>query len=214
MGVDAEIRVRVKVTPSDEQLKRWGYELCAAIGAQHFLIQPTEKDGGAIRHCDFGDMPSVIPGETLLRVAYFGRYYGVNYERGDILTICAIAEWCEANIPGCVVGYGGDGDSITIAPFQVQERDALRRHLYSSRGRDYYGAMSAVVQADGALPYPPVDCQICPEGAKPQPCGSGPNWALHVCNGCGRAFERVGDQWETFRSYEEHRRVELERRKQ
>lgn len=217
MGIDARMLLRVRGNPTDDELKLWGYSLCSTIGAEHFFIDP--KDGrGAIERADADsysglkgagkvyeqDGPDIEaePGETLLKVNLWSRYYGVGYERGDILTICGVAEWCEANIPGRAVWYGGDSSGVLAEPFPAPKRDALRAHFYSERGRDYFHGVSAGVWGRNGAEGPPVsDCRLCPAGAAPQKFGGGGpgDWRLFDCSGCGRCFEHRNCQWTTHR---------------
>ncbi len=132
-----------------------------------------------------GDDVLAANDEWMLSVSVWTRYYGIGYERGDLLTICAIAEWCEANIPDCTVFYGGDSSGVCAEPFDESERLKLRKHLYSQKGRDYfnYGIESNVQK------MPPA-CSLCPD-AKPRfnQHGFGGNYAAISCAGCGASFE-------------------------
>lgn len=129
-----------------------------------------------------GDDVNAEPGECLLELSLSGRYYGEGYERGDILAYCAIAEWLEINIPGCSVWYGGDSSGVCAQPFHAERRLALRRHLYSERGRDYfnYGGWGGYAKA-------PPACGLCPGGKyRGQQYGSGGNFSAFSCGGCGK----------------------------
>lgn len=132
-----------------------------------------------------GDDVTVGDGEWMLEVSLWSRYYGVGYERGDLLTICAVAEWCEANIPNAVVYYGGDSSGVCAEPFDAFARMKLRRHMYSQRGRDYFqrGIESRLKS------LPPV-CSLCPDdGPRFSQYGSGQEYAAVSCAGCGENFE-------------------------
>ena len=142
----------------------------------------------------FQDADPVIaePGEWLLEVSLWTRYYGIGYERGDLLTICAVAEWCEANLQPCEVWYGGDSSGVALKPFGDAERAKLRRHLYSQQGRDYYSSWGT---PPGQMP---PTCGLCVPGEeRRQQYGSGMNgqYAAVSCAGCGKNFEtRDGGQ--------------------
>lgn len=225
MGIDAEILLRVKgPRPTPNQVKTWSWQLAAAIGSRHFFLQ--KEDGhGAISYTGSryredgdpetgtlyvqdGDDIAAEPGETLLQVHVWTRYYGVGYERGDLLTLCAIAEWCEVNIPNCAVWYGGDSSGVCAKPWPDEERRALRRHLYSPNGRDYFGAWNGLGDK-GAPPNPrPKPCSLCIGAGSFNECGWGGRgaapWLKVHCEGCGESFE-TRDNGESWTKTEEKR---------
>lgn len=131
-----------------------------------------------------GDPILAEPGETLLNVNVRTQYYGENYERGDILTICAIAEWAEVNMAPCEVWYGGDSSGVLAEPFHNERRAELRRHLYGDHGRDYF-------HYSRGKPNPaPKPCGLCiPGDARFNQFGSGQNYCAVSCDGCGKSFE-------------------------
>lgn len=133
--------------------------------------------------------------ECLLRVSLWTRYYGIDYERGDILTICAVAEWLEVNLAGCEVWYGGDSSGICAEPFTDSKRRDLRRHLYGTKGRDYFAAIS-----DHEPFAKPPACGLCPGNRyRGRRYGFGRNntWASFSCAGCGSNVESsdAGQTW-------------------
>jgi hypothetical protein len=126
-------------------------------------------------------------GECLLELNVFGRYYGKGYERGDILTYCAMAEWLEANVPGCEVWYGGDSSGVCAEPFTKAKREDLKALLYSQSGRDYFNYRLSLMPGE-KVPNQPPACGMCPgavyHGTR---CGYGRNgdYARFHCAGCG-----------------------------
>lgn len=278
MGIDAEMVIKYRgEKPTEEQLTRWSWELCRAIGARHFFIEreglaaaeyriatdawhaafnahpayaewkrlsdesrgsflrtdeskwklakaerekiiadigeapkqsrraidfsgrssfaygfdedsdiPEEKRQPGMFYTQDGDTVYAAPGEYLLELSLWTRYYGEGYERGDILTICAIAEWIEANMQPCEVWYGGDSSGVCIEPFGDPRRRDLRRHLYSQKGRDYFSSWGTAPRK-----MPPT-CGLCVPGEeRRQQYGSGMNgeYAAVSCAGCGKNFE-------------------------
>lgn len=172
--------------------------------ARRLAIEPTNThyrdEGDKIPGTEYyqdGDTIEGEPWECLLRVHLWGRYYGIGYERGDILTYCAIAEWIEVNIPGCTIYYGGDSSGVCAEPFDARARLALRRHLYSQQGRDYFNYGNAFPN-DFTIKPPP--CGLCPGdqflGTR---FGWGQDYAAYSCGGCGKTFETrdKGKTWET-----------------
>lgn len=143
---------------------------------------PAPGDG-KIYHQDGPDIRAA-EGEWLLTVNLWSRWYGIGYERGDLLTICAIAEWVEANIPNCEVWYGGDSSGVCAEPFGREARDALKRHFYSESGRDYFAHARP-----GTFPTP-APCSLCiPEEPRFNQHGFGQNFIAVNCGGCGKSFE-------------------------
>lgn len=266
MGIDARIVIKYRgEKPTQEQLTRWSWSICQAVGAKHFFIsdglpapeynqaneawhaafkahavypqldaarhganeewqrlrklivadigEPPKKLRRAIDFTcddytadDFDDRSTPIPegarqpgmvyfqdadpvyaqpGEWLLDVSVWSRFYGKGYERGDLLTICAIAEWIEANMQPCEVWYGGDSSGVELAPFGDPARRELRQHLYSQQGRDYFSSW-------GTPPAQmPPKCGLCLPEETRQQYGSGMNgqYAAVSCAGCGKNFE-------------------------
>jgi predicted RNA binding protein YcfA (HicA-like mRNA interferase family) len=213
LGIDARILLRVKGKPTSNQLKSWGWQLSAALGSEHFFFDKKEGHGvisysntryreegdpepGTIYHQD-GDDIEASPGETLLTVHVWSRYYGVGYERGDLITLCAIAEWCEVNIPACEVWYGGDSSGILAKHWPDSARRALRNHLYSANGQDYHRAW----HLGEGRPVRPEPCVLCVGAGDFNECGwSGRGnapWLKVHCPGCGEYFE-THDQGKTW----------------
>jgi hypothetical protein len=125
------------------------------------------------------------PGEHFLEVSLWTRYYGIGYERGDLLTICAVAEWIEANLQPCEVWYGGDSSGVCVEPFGEAQRHALRRHLYGKQGREYFGYF-----ADKSSFPTPKPCGLCVAGENRfNQHGFGGGYVAVNCGGCGKSFE-------------------------
>ena len=246
MGIDAQIVIKYRGDkPTDDQLSRWSWDICRALGAKHFFIidglpaaeyepaikawhkafdahplYPQYKAGDGAVHGsilnDIGPAPQKLRraiafarnyeedeanrdglvylqdgppifaanGEWLLEVGVWSRYYGVGYERGDILFLCSVAEWVEANIQPCEVWYGGDSSGVLLERFDEAARAALRRHLYSQHGRDYfnYGIQSSFGT--------PKQCGLCVKGENRfQQYGTGSTYSAVSCGGCGKNFE-------------------------
>lgn len=184
MGVDAEMVIRLECKPSREDVLRWSWSLCESIGAEHFWLDAAEGRS-ALLWLDDADEDADLhaPYGAGLYVQTFMRYYGEGYERGDLLVICAIAEWAEQNIPGASVEYGGDcNDSLT--PFGRERREQLRAHLYGHAGRAYYKDRPS----EPSYPKPPR-CGICkPSGPEFHRCGFGANYCAVSCAGCGKSW--------------------------
>ena len=61
-----------------------------------------------------------------LNVNLWKSFYGLGYERGDIVLFIRCAEWLEENLPNCKVFYGNDVGDENIKLFDSVER---RRYL-------------------------------------------------------------------------------------
>lgn len=131
-----------------------------------------------------GDTKYAQPDEWFLEVSLWTRWYGAGYERGDLLTLCAVAEWFEANIPGCEVWYGGDSSGVCVEPWPEAARTLLRRHYYSEQGRHYVNSSDGF----GSSSVRPKPCGLCVGGANMNQYGSGGNYVAVHCGGCGKNF--------------------------
>lgn len=220
MGIDARILVRYRgERPSSEQLARWSFALVDSLGdGQNFYLDSDprrprraidltedyfEEDGyipeshrGPGRVSIFDGPPIFAePGEWLLDVGVWTRYYEVGYERGDILFLCSVAEWIEANIPNAEVWYGGDSSGCVASPFPEARRLELRRHLYSPEGRAYFRYRQGPLATP---PFPPP-CVLCIPG-EPRFSMLGQRGACTTqeCGGCQRVFETHdnGTSWQ------------------
>lgn len=257
MGIDAEMLVRYRgEKPTDTQLARWSWELCAAIGPDNFFVRdglrgPEYKAAKAAWHeaflahpeaaalevmgldgkqelhrrilADIGQPPQLLrrairlagdteyadaaeevgriyrqdgdpivaePGEWLLELSLWTRYYGPGYERGDILTICSIAEWCEANLQPCAVWYGGDSSGVVASLFDDGARRAMKAHLFGPSGRDYFNLFGHALSSPGDRLALPDLCGLCiPEEPRFVRNGFGQNFASVSCAGCAKRFE-------------------------
>lgn len=151
-----------------------------------------DPDPGAAYDPD-GDRIFAVGDECLLEVSLGGRYYGEGYERGDILTYCAVAEWIEDNIEGAEVYYGGDSSGVLPERFDADRRLQLRKHLYSKAGRDYFR------HDFGSTATTPPACSLCPSDQyRGSQYGYGQAYAAFHCSGCGKTVDTRdgGKTWE------------------
>lgn len=215
MGIDARILLRVHgPVPSKEQLKLWSWNICASIGAEKFFFDKEEGrpaitlsndsewdevgQAGKVYSQDGPDIRAV-EGETLLVVHVWSRWYDIGYERGDLLGLCAVAEWCEVNIPNCTVWYGGDSSGVLARPWPDSERRRLRQHLYSEEGRDYFCAAASPEEHKG-----PAPCSLCVPDRGMSQTGFGGKFEAWYCKGCGETFESH-DKGQTYTKRERKR---------
>ena len=192
MGIDAVMVVRnvKRQVVTDEWLTDMSWQLAESIGANKFWFfddrpilhrscRYAGDDGEAIYDGKEAWGLGAQEDECLLEIDVTTRYYGPGYTRGDILTLCAVAEWCETNLPSAEIYYGSDCD-IVINLFDEDRRKNLRALLYSPRGRDFYNYPDS-------SPYFVESCSRCP-GSRYQ--GNRHGWeagyANYYCPGCGR----------------------------
>ena len=192
MGIDARMLVRTKTTLTDDELRKLSYRISEAFYRQPFwLARPGEFEWEPTgRHAlsrvpdnyeQDGDPIQPVQGETLIEVHLKGRFYGKGYERGDLPTICAIAEWLEANIPESEIWYGGDSSGVTAMPFGPRERKALKAHFHKHGHLPYTSGFD--MHGDVEAPK----CDFCHEPMLRF--GFGGSYAGFTCVGCGKKME-------------------------
>lgn len=225
MGIDARMVLR-KVRSedvNDDRLLEWSMDLCRACGPSNFFIRHDDarvpvnarhaisrtgtrwrEEGdpmpGRVYRQDGPDVIAEI-GECLLQVHLFDRYYGVGYERGDLLTQCGIAEACEVIVPGCEVWYGGDSSGVLLHPWPDEVRRDLRRHLYSPQGRDYFKE-SDLLKGSSARrgeEWEPPRCALC-ASTPMERFGYGNGYGAYSCLSCGQRLmtKDAGMTWMVF----------------
>lgn len=225
MGIDAAILIRKvpKRVVTDEWLRETSWLMCQSLGADRFWFhddQPplhkskfyaedAEHYGLKGKKLEDGDVytqdgPPIVAeeGECLLEVSMWSRWYGIGYERGDLIFLCSIAEWFEANLPECEVWYGGDSSGVEAEPFTEVMRKKLKNHLYSGKGRDYFNNFDkpSAINPEGDRHEfgKPKPCAICPGGTYHGfRNGWGTSYALYSCPGCGKSAKTTdsGQTW-------------------
>lgn len=183
MGVDVVMLARTLAPVTPQSVRRWSYEVVERFGTNRMLVvRPGEiyREGfHALRIVDEFEVDEDAPirpepGETIISVGLCTRYYGRGYERGDLPTIIAVAEWCELRIPGASVWYGGDSGGA-VQPFGPGARRLLFDHFVRHGHEPYhmYGNPD-----DAPL------CDFC-ESAPLACSGGGQGQEFFVCHGCG-----------------------------
>lgn len=204
MGVDARMVVHLVAPISDEELIDASYRLSEAVGHRSHVFWLSDDEDiakGEIRRA-LNRVTSDEEGEyracgvaaadgRWLWVSLWGRYYGDRYERGDLWSFVAIAEWLEANFPGCLVFYGGDsGETIDI--FNLGARRRLIAHWTKHGGRPYYASEGKSygswcgTEREHLRPM----CPLCQHKATQY--GRGGQFASWTCDGCARHWVWIG----------------------
>ena len=174
MGIDAELYIRnVNMAEvDDEWLIIHSWYLQRAIGPKYFLFDIEEGQPCLIKHND------------CIEIRICSRFYDIGYERGNIVIMCAIAEWCEVNIEGCSIYYGGDSGGVKLRLFDYRERERLRNHLYSVEGQDYFNR--------SLNSFRPPACKLCVNNqynGNQYESGRDGLWGLFKCEACGIEIE-------------------------
>ena len=187
----ARQQIHQDIGPCPEELRR----ALTLAGKEEGYVEAGSKPGkyrtqdGDTFYVDKAD-------EWLLDVSLWTRFYGVGYERGDLLTICAIAEWAELTLPSCTVYYGGDSSGVCLGEFGHDQRWALKQHYYSKQGRDYFNHR----MFGGNTLITPKPCNLCLGAGKFSQYGSGMggNYIAVACTSCDKNFESRdgGKTWE------------------
>ncbi len=195
MGIDARMYVRVQRKVSDKEILRLSYEVGEAFGADRFFRYGGEHNISKLSKIE-QDGPDVNPGpgETILEVHVWTRYYGIGYERGDLPFLLVLAEWLERKLPDGAVWYGGDSSGVCAAPFGKAARKKLLDHFASASGRDYYKSFSGDLVG--------AECPLCKVAMQQFGYGPGPRAGSFVCHGCGYKVSTV-DGGSTFTPYKE-----------
>lgn len=198
MGVDAEMFVRTRETVTDDQLRRWAFELKEGFGdviwrkstgsyVSHGLerVVEYEQDGPTIKP---------LAGETFIRVNLFCRYYGPGYERGPATDLIAVGQWLEGKIPGAEVWYGGDSSGRVASVFDKSAREALWQHFLEFGHRPYHQFFGHGKE---------LICDFCKEPAIEHMWGRGKvGFSCHGCDGHWLRDEATGvvvesnEKWE------------------
>ncbi len=196
MGIDAQMFIRLQREVSDREVKLLAYELSASFGHDKFMIDRERKWDGD--HCIkkieayTQDGPIIYPeeGETFLQVRLQSRYYGVDYERGDLPLLIMIAEYLKIKLPDCEIWYGGDSSGVLAELFNKKARWDLFKHFAEVNHSPYKEAFNVVGSGYQM-------CDFCNQPMNQS--GWGENYEGFNCPGCGYRLEiRDGERKEIF----------------
>lgn len=175
----------------------WGGEFPWHLDGKHALeiMKPLdEKRAGEYERPDLvgklvrfqdGDKIIADEDEQFIDVNLAGRYYGVDYERGNWPQIKAIAEWLNIRIPEGEVWYGGDSSGICMELFDENARERLTQY-WATNGRRPY-----VHYSSGILDKAKLDCPFCKQPMAN--CGGGRDYSFLYCDGCGKKASKHMD---------------------
>lgn len=165
MGVDPVMWAVLNRRASDAEIRHWSYRLGEAFGPECFWVWRTGEPGG-VRHIlsrqiprqedgeVYGALPESIADTDVLKVSLATRYYGEGYERGDLPTIIAVADFIEAALPvRGPVWYGGDCDDHP-KPWPPSARRTAFLHFARVGHQPYVGAFDRDV-------YSAAHCLFC-----------------------------------------------------
>lgn len=205
MGIDARMFVTTKSAAVTKAfVKDAAYQLAAAFGADRFFIDRDRKWNGAhaleliSEYQQDGPTLYPEPGEKLIEVNLWTRYYGHEYERGDLPFIVSVAEWLERKIPDSDIWYGGDSSGVRAKLFDHMARSRLFDHFVAVGHEPYRVGWDS--ETNGLARY----CDFCDKpmlrygwGGR----GDGEYAAFH-CHGCG-FDETTRDGGKTWQSKDE-----------
>lgn len=193
MGVDARMLIRVPRVVTGEEVKREAVKAQIALNRDHFSVyRPGEHSWSPEgRHClsivsEYEqDGESIVPrvGETLIEVHLATRYYGVGYERGDLIGILAVAKWFRLAFAPCEIWYGGDSGGCCAEPLDDVRENDLWVHFMSDAGRAYFNRPPK--------DYAAIHCTFCDVDAG-EFMWSGAD-SGHSCPSCGQHWRRFGN---------------------
>ncbi len=183
MGVDAEMVVASPQELDAASLLRLSYETGSAFGPRHFWLD-REGRYGEPRHIlsagtDY-EIDLADDAVTVFTVHLVSRYYGENYERGDLPLILALARWFRSKLPGSTVFYGGDS-GIGLAPLTTAREDQLWAHFVEHQHFPYIDFDRRSLMGGDNIEQ--TFCSFCQEPMLRY--GWGPNYASFSCPGCG-----------------------------
>ena len=188
-----------------DQVTRLSYEAGQTFGRRKFLIWREESLGGPhhalqivrpVSEDDwyfdeedrkylgkvvwFQDGPEIVanPNEQFIRAYLMTRYYGEEYERGDMPFLYLFGRWLEQRIPQGEVWYGGDSGGCTMEPFDHNRREELLGHYMEVGHAPYDNALSPFREA------PDYHCEFC-GGVTMTDVGGSATYSFRECHGCG-----------------------------
>jgi hypothetical protein len=133
MSLNVVMQVYVEDRIDDETLSRLRVELLVQfdLTGEDFYFESDSGSGIPLVFVPREDYELAgLEGEPgdLLNVNFWHSYYGVGYERGDLLLFITTAEWLEERLPGCRLFYGPDSTGET-RPFDAPERARIRKYF-------------------------------------------------------------------------------------
>lgn len=187
MGIDACILIRNKAPFTPERLLHESYLLASTLGHEKFFINEQQHALKAMKTWE-QDGPTIRPqpGEQLIKVNLWSRYYGPGYERGDWPAIRGVICWFWANHPSCETWYGGDSSGVRAARVGPEELTVLDQHYYTHGHRPYVGGFQGLSHERAPV------CPRCGEPANHH--GGGGGQELWGCSGCGLQLVTGRDQ--------------------
>lgn len=149
MGIDAQMFAKVKRPITNDEIEAVRYRMVEAFGHALFWQKTDPKNQRrALVQIDeyIQDGPFLYPGpgETFIEVSLATRYYGIDYERGNLPFIIALADYLEIAIPGSEIYYGGDPSGVCAYLFDRAARDELFKHFVKYGHRPYVDSFSSI----------------------------------------------------------------------
>ena len=199
MGIDARMFIKTTSVITKEQVHKLSYDLASAFGYGNFFItRPDDKNVGyESHHCleiieEYEqDGPTIYPNEneTFIEVNLWTRYYGFDYERGDIVLILSVAKWLKQKIVNSSIWYGGDSSGVEAIELTETEIENLWNHFVDVGHEPYSRYFSNALSTNSNF------CNFCK--VQMVQYGFGGSFQAFHCKGCGYDIE-TRDGGKTF----------------
>lgn len=160
MGIDARLLVRIQGDVDAEQVNKWANAMYDTFGTDQFMIDYKNRVHALTRVDEYtqdGESIMPQPGESLLKVRLFTRWYYVGLERGDLPFILSLAKWLEDKTGG-KVWYGGDSSGVLAEPLDEALRKKLWDHFVENGHAPYW---RNDVNKVSALIFGNPTCPLC-----------------------------------------------------
>jgi len=132
MGIDAEMFLTCGKKRTQEELDVINKQIIYLFGCNSFSLPPLEFSDR--RFNPFEKF------KQLIKVNHTTRYYGFDYEHGDILFFINFAEFLESEYKDIKVYYGAN-DKYPFVRFNKQMRESFKKQFYTN-GYKFYEEMS------------------------------------------------------------------------
>lgn len=116
--------------------------------------------------------------EQFVEVHIKSRYYGHDYERGNMMLIINVAEWLEYMLPVVEIWYGGDSSSFPLKPFNSMIRAGMKIYCFEVGNEPYNAGFN---RFEKNIP----NCDFC-NHKRMINYGGGGEFSLYECMGCGK----------------------------
>lgn len=208
MGVDAQMYLKYRHCPTEDELRKLQYELMHRFGTRRFCRKDWRTDEPRM----FLDLVSEFhqdgSGEYLVNVYLSTRYYGPGYERGPGLEIAVMLLYLAHEHPELEAYYGSDADGGCTEHYGKEEALGLLHYFLTVGHHPHYEFFESFDRRHGKAENPL--CAYCRVPMSRY--GSGPEYASFICHGCREECEVRGDDFRAWEAGEAFTRKPRNRR--